>query len=692
MHAELITPGHLARHAVIYIRQSTPHQVLTNQESLRLQYTLRQRAVELGWSAADVEVIDQDLGESGASVANRMGFKDLLARISLGEVGIVLSYEVTRLTRNCSDWYPLLDLCSYRRCLIGDRDGVYDPGSANGRLLLGLKGTISEVELHTLRGRLTAGLLAKASRGDLALPLPVGLERDPTGAVVITPDREVEDRLRLVFSSFLERRSAQAVLRVFLACKLTLPRREGARGGLCWRSPTRHAICRILRNPAYAGAFVYGRTVAVRPPDGGPARIRTRPRDDWRVVVRDRYPAYIPWNVHEAIVSMLQDNHADYRQKSTRVVPRDGAALLHGLVSCGICGRKMTVQYHHHPRYICRSLERDRGLPSCQTVLAEPVDALVAAAFLAAVAPAELDAWERAEAARRETEAALQRATAQQVERLRYRALLAERQFDKVDPDNRLVAAELERRWEAALCELRSAEQAMAAQERAATAQAGPERASATAPDQLRALLTEVQQSLPPLWADPSIAPAQRKALLRCLVDKVVLERTAADRVNVRIVWCGGDWTELIADTGGHALRTLTGIADMERCVATMARAGARDADIAAALDARGYRLPHGRPVLPSTVRKLRLGQGIRSRPEFQRLVPGALTLPQVAAAIAMSQPWIYRCIRNGMVRIRLDPEHRLYLFPDEPATIDAFQKLIAGEVKQIDFPSRPRN
>src|SRR5215213_7278010 len=254
MHSDIIMPMHLSRRALIYVRQSTPHQVLSNGESLRLQYALRQRAVELGWHEADVEVIDQDLGESGTTAVNRSGFKELLARIGLGEVGIVLSYEVTRLTRNCSDWYPLLDLCGYRRCLIADRDGVYDPSTGNGRLLLGLKGTISEAEMRTLRGRLTAGLLAEAGRGDLALPLPVGLERDPTGVVAITPDREVEDRTRLVFSAFLERRSAQAVLRVLLARRLALPRREGPQGGLCWRAPTKNAICGILRQPAYAGA------------------------------------------------------------------------------------------------------------------------------------------------------------------------------------------------------------------------------------------------------------------------------------------------------------------------------------------------------------------------------------------------------------------------------------------------------
>src|SRR5215211_8125485 len=217
MTPELVTARHLGRKAVIYIRQSTPQQVLSNQESLRLQYALRQRARELGWCEAAIEVIDSDIGRSGASAAQREGFKDLIARVTLGEVGIILSYEVTRLARNCSDWYPLLDLCGYRQCLIGDRDGVYDAGSANGRLLLGLKGTISEVELHTLRGRLTAGLLSKAERGDLALQLPIGLVRDASGVVTKDPDQEIQVRVALVFATFLEVRTAMAVMRTLQA-------------------------------------------------------------------------------------------------------------------------------------------------------------------------------------------------------------------------------------------------------------------------------------------------------------------------------------------------------------------------------------------------------------------------------------------------------------------------------------------
>src|SRR6201996_4267977 len=252
MRSELIDERHLARLAIIYIRQSSPHQVLTNQESLRLQYDLRRRALERGWREADIVVIDADLGLSGAAAAHREGFKDLIARVTLGEVGIVLSSEVTRLSRNCSDWYPLLDLCGYRQTLIGDRDGVYDPGSANGRLLLGLKGTISEMELHTIRARLTAGLLSKARRGELALRLPAGLARDPTGTVVKSPDRGMQARIALVFATFLEKCSAAKVLRTLLAEGLALPRRD-RHGDVTWRPPTRCAICAILKNPAYAG-------------------------------------------------------------------------------------------------------------------------------------------------------------------------------------------------------------------------------------------------------------------------------------------------------------------------------------------------------------------------------------------------------------------------------------------------------
>jgi DNA invertase Pin-like site-specific DNA recombinase len=261
--SELVSPTHLQRKALIYIRQSTPQQVLSNQESLRLQYALQQRAIELGWRAEDIEIIDADLGMTGTSASHRLGFQDLVTRVTLGQVGIILSVDVTRLSRNCSDWYPLLDVCGYRGCLIADRDGIYDPGSANGRLLLGLKGQLSELELHTIRARMTAGLLNKAQRGELALALPIGLVRNAIGQVHKDPNREIQDRLELIFTTFLRLRSASKVLQFLNAHNLCLPRRDRF-GDVVWKKPTVAAILQILKNPAYAGAFVYGKTRSVR--------------------------------------------------------------------------------------------------------------------------------------------------------------------------------------------------------------------------------------------------------------------------------------------------------------------------------------------------------------------------------------------------------------------------------------------
>ncbi len=294
--SELVTSAHRTRKALIYIRQSTPHQVLTNQESLRLQYALQQRALDLGWHPDDIEIIDSDLGQTGAAAELRAGFKDVVVQVTLGQVGIILSSEVTRLSRNCSDWYPLLDICSYKSCLIADRDGIYDPGSANGRLVLGIKGQLSELELHTIRGRMWPGLLNKAQRGELALRLPVGLVRDAQGRVVKDPNQEVQNRIGLVFHTFLRVKSAGKTLRFFSEQGLKLPR-PNRFGDVVWKKPTLSAILLILRNPAYAGAFVYGRTHTNRELSGKTS-VLPLPMKDWKIVVKDKYPAYMDWETY----------------------------------------------------------------------------------------------------------------------------------------------------------------------------------------------------------------------------------------------------------------------------------------------------------------------------------------------------------------------------------------------------------
>src|SRR5229473_3759565 len=682
MGSELVKPDHLDRKAVVYVRQSTQHQVIANQESLKLQYALSQRARDLGWREADIDVIDSDLGQSGAAAAHRRGFKDLVARVTLGEVGLILSMDVTRLARNCSDWYPLLDVCGHRGCLIADRDGIYDPRTPNGRLLLGLKGTISELELHTIRGRLTAGLLAKAERGELALQLPTGFVRDPSGVVTQDPNREVQERIALLFECFLHARTAAKVMRTFTARGLALPRRD-RHGEVCWRRPTVAAITTMLKNPAYAGAFVYGRTCQKLSNLPGARPVKSpRPGMDWRIVVKDKYPAYISWDTFEKIQAMLRDNRAEYVRLKSRGVPRDGAALLHGITWCGECGHKMVVRYKGGSQYVCNHLHQHHGVPVCQCLRAAPIDTQVAIAFLEAVAPAEIDALSRARKAQRQADEALRHAEEQQVQRLRYQATLAERQFNRVDPDNRLVASELEQRWETALSELRRAEEALARR-----ALPVPHQSVGVDPH-LRAKVVALGERLPAIWADPATRREHRKALLRCLIEKVVMRRSARDKAEVRIVWRGGATTELIVMMPVNSLAALPRYAEMERRICELATKGLYDDQIVQILADEGHRSPwRGIAVLPSTVRGIRLRHGIKAVQRQTRWPPvkGCLTVTQLAERLNIPTKWIHTQLRRGAIRTIHEPSGR-YLFPDTEHAMLAIRQLREHHIKTVDL------
>jgi DNA invertase Pin-like site-specific DNA recombinase len=679
--SELITAHHLARKAVIYIRQSTPHQVLTNQESLHLQYALRQRALELGWRDEDIEVIDVDLGLTAVAAEHRSGFKALVAKVTLSQVGLILSLDVTRLSRNLTDWYPLLDICGYKGCLIADRDGIYDPATPNGRLLLGLKGTLSEMEMHTIRARLTAGLLHKAERGDLALSLPIGLVRDPVGKVHKTPDREVQQCIALLFATFLRVHTASKVLQFFKEQHLTIPGRDRF-GDLAWKAPTISAITSVLKNPAYAGAFVYGKSRTVRQASApGKAAQKQLPLEEWKIRVNDKYPAYIPWETYVKIRAMLKDNYAEYDRNKTRGVPRAGAALLHGLLYCGECGHKMMVQYKGGTLYLCNALRQKYGVPVCQNIPADWVDAAVVDTFFQALSPIELDVYASAVAAQRHTDEQTERARQQQLERLRYQAALAQRQYNRCDPDNRLVAAELEARWEAALHEWKEAE-ATAAQ--AQTPTAVPFVLTA----ELQATFSHIGQRLPQLWGTPVLSQPQRKALLRCLIDKVALHRVARSQVQVRIVWRGGETTTLRVPVKVKSLAALPRAAEMEQLIHDLFAAGYSDEAIAQRLTAQGHRSPSSQAVLPNTVRLIRLKQRLfqtRSQ-SHPRHITGYLTVPQIACALAVPVHWIYDHIHRGTIAITKDPATRLYVFPDRPQTLRLFKDLQAGKRRRIRF------
>jgi DNA invertase Pin-like site-specific DNA recombinase/predicted DNA-binding transcriptional regulator AlpA len=677
LHSDLLTANHLSRKAVIYIRQSTPHQVISNQESRRLQYALKQRALDLGWHEEDIIVIDADLAVSGSSAQDRVGFKDLAAKVSLGQVGIILSTEVTRLSRNCSDWYPLLDVCGYMNCLIADRDGIYDPASPNGRLLLGLKGQMSEMELHMIRSRLTAGILNKAKRGDLALALPAGLVREPSGTVRKDPNQEVQSRLDLIFTTFLEVKSASKVLRFFNGQELLIPKKDRF-GDVRWKNPSISGILQILKNPAYAGAFVYGRTRSVRAPGRKPSQ-KSIPMDQWRVCVNDKYPAYISWEAYNQIQDMLKDNYNQYDRNKSRGIPRPGSALIHGIVYCGECGHKMVVQYKTSTRYICNFLRQQHGAPVCQYIPADPVDKIVVNAFLEALSPVEIDIYARAIEQKKQADKKITSTHVQQVERLRYEAALAKRQYMQVDPENRLVAAELERRWETALRDQKRAE---ASFQNRKTASVIPLKIT----PELKEAFSELGEKLPAIWDAGVLSRENKKALLRCLIDKVIIHRARRELIHTRIVWRGGATSSFDVPIAVGSLTELSFFEQMEKQIVQLSKDGKRDDVIAKELSENGFRSPMSDRLLTSTVQAIRLTHGIvqKRSQAHPRRITGFLTVPQIAKALDISKHWIYDRINKGVIHVTKDAQTGLYLFPDTPKTLKQFRKLIAGTIQTL--------
>lgn len=634
-----------------------------------MQYALRERATALGWHEQDTCVIDADLGRSGATVDQREGYQHLVAHIALGAVGILLAFDATRLARNCSLWYQLLDLCGHHDCLIADRDGVYDPSSINGRLLLGLKGQISELELHTIRARLTAGILSKAERGELGLTLPTGLIRTD-GVVTKHPNAEVRERIDLIFVTFFEQKSVAQTVRWFIKNGLRLPRRD-RHGDIQWKRVTAASISSFLNNPAYAGAAAYGRSRWKKSANTGTMQQKKLPPQQWRYCVQGKYPQYISWGTFERTQMMLRNNYAEYARNKTRGVPREGKALLHGIVYCGECGHKMCVQYKGGTQYLCNHLKQQTGAPVCQRIGGDAIDDTVVSWFLEALTVAEIDV---AAAALQTSDAEYEQvisAREQQVERLRYESQLAERQFMKSDPDNRLVTGELERRWEVSLRELKSVEEELDQYRQAAP--------SYIIPEELLEMLRDVGPRLPELWNTRLLSDAQKKALLRSLIDKVVIHRLAPDQVQTRVVWRGGATTSDVIRVTVGKFDWLSGAAEMDETIKRMTSEGHSDAAIAEYLTAAGHRSPRANKVLESTVRLRRLHLGLlrKTHQSHPRRVSGFLTIPQLSEKLGVPRHWIHDRIRHGTIKADKDPKAKCYLFPDTPATLACFQSLI---------------
>ena len=685
MNSAPILPSHLRRKAVIYIRQSTGHQVMTNQESQRMQRDMKEHELRLGWPESLIEIVEADTGTSAQSTVGRTGYKNLLSELAMGEIGIVLSYESTRLSRNCSDWYPLLDLCTLNQCLIGDRDGVYDPSTSNGRLLLGMKGIVSELELHTLRGRLNAGIDNKARRGELVMRLPVGYVHLDDGTIVKDPDLQVQECISLVFRTFLDLRTCPKVVHHLRKHGLMLPARSHTENRCRFDIPTAHSVMALLRNPTYSGAYVFGRTRSVKRTDPTLPGFQSQrlPEEQWRVVIKDHFAGYIDWDTFQLIQSILAKNYAHHRRRESPGVAREGIALLAGLCYCGCCGRQMTTGYANNAYYRCRCL-RDEGDPVVhyQSFRSRNIDPTVQKAFFAAISPVELNLYE---AAYRRTQAEQQEVCAaqeRQLQRLRYEVNRARRQYDQADPENRLVTQELERRWEESLRSLAEAEQRVEQDQRQMRTEA-----LRSIPPELRAQFTSVGQALPTLW--PQLSMSTRKQLLRCLIEKVVLQRQESEEeLLVRIIWRGGAYTEKRLTIPPPVRRSKWDQATLVDRVTVLVEQGHSDLQIAQQMTAEGFRSVGVNQLKPSTVARIRTEQGRAFGRDLRPQPPttGPLTIGRVAAQLGLHRLRIYHLIYRGLLKFRRDPQTNAYLIPDTPNTLELIRQLHAGQIHELDL------
>ncbi len=662
-----IAAHHRERLAYVYIRQSTPKQVRENRAGQENQYALVERACALGWPLDRVCVIDADLGLSGQD-RERPGFQELVAAVSLGRVGLILAYEASRLARNNADWYTLLDLAAVVGALIADAEGVYDPHSYNDRLMLGLRGILSEAELHVLRLRMDAGRQRQIERGTYRQHLPTGLVRLEDGRVVKDPDLQVQRTIALIFARFEQLGSCQKVMRSLRDEGIFVPRRQ--RGGLhagllLWRKPTQAALADLLHNPAYAGAFVYGREGPNPDCRPGHARRIRRPVEEWTVIHQAVYPAYISWEQFMANQTRLADNASTFAQRA-RGAPRDGAALLAGLVVCGRCGYQMRVAYKPQRRYTCTALAAAYGGATCLHVDGASLEAAVVETFFAALAPAELDLLEEVLAAQQADHARLAQQYTDQVTRAEYEARLAQRQYQAVDPDNRLVASELERRWELAL---RAVVDAREAAERFATQPPVPQ-----LPPLLKEQLRDIGHHLPALWGSGQLTAAQQKELVRSLIRRVIVTRPVPDTVEARVVWVSGAVTAL---TVHPPILRAADVSNYEEFVAQVLRLGAegyQDREIAERLTAAGFRAPRSSAITAALVASIRHARGQISLTEqfkTQVKVDGQWTVYGLAQELAVHRNWLYARIRRGTIPATRHPVTGHYLIPDDPGLLD---------------------
>ena len=662
--SQKIQPRHLRRNAFLYVRQSSLRQVMENVESTKRQYALRRRAVALGWAAEQVVVIDSDLGQSGAAT-DREGFQKVVTEVGMGRAGIVMGLEVSRLARNSADWHRLLEICALTDTLILDEEGVYDPAHFNDRLLLGLKGTMSEAELHVIRARLRGGILNKARRGEFCMPLPIGLVYDDDDNVGLDPDKQVQQTLRYFFETFQRVGSAYALVRAFHAEGILFPNRPQSgptRGELTFQRLSHSATIRALHNPRYAGAYAFGKSRSRKTVDG---KIHTErlPREEWTVLIRDAHPGYITWDDFEANERRLKENDMHHGMAEIRSHPvREGAALLQGLVFCGRCGQRMSPHYRSDRgpgaySYVCVQDKTRYSVPGCLTLTGRGIDAAISKLLTEVVTPMTLDATVSVQ---EELQVRLDQADQlrlQAVKRAQYQVDLARRRYMRVDPDNRFVADDLEAQWNTRLRELAEVREEYERQRKADRLVIDEEQ---------RQRVLQLAQDFPRLWSDPGTSDRERKRMLRLLIEDVTLNRSG-DQYIVQVRFRGGrtETLELQRPPNGREKTTTSAevIAEIDRQLDRRTYA-----EIAADLNERGFK-PGGverygnEAFTPRTVSRLARDWRLRSR--YDRLrARGLLTRAEVMERLDISKSTLRNWAKHGIV-VEHHCDGRSYLYED---------------------------
>jgi DNA invertase Pin-like site-specific DNA recombinase/predicted DNA-binding protein (UPF0251 family) len=674
-----IAPTHLGRGAYVYVRQSTEYQVQNHLQSQERQYELAEVAVGYGWARDRVEVIDDDLGRSGSTTVGRTGFARLVSDVALGKAGIILGLEVSRLARNNRDWYQLLDLCSLTATLIGDADGVYDPSSYNDRLLLGLKGTMSEAELHVLKGRMLAGLQHKARQGKLRFHLPPGYELDDEGCIVKARDEQIVHLLGHVFRKVFEIGSVAGLLKYLQGEGLRLPRRSAGDRAVRWVRPYYKAVYDTLTNPIYAGAYAYGRSKMVKLLDeAGNARSRQRkqPVESWDVLIQDHHAAYVSWDDFLRLRAMIRRNQPAPADQASRAV-RGGAALLQGLARCGRCGRAMRVSYPGksgmtYAHYVCRGAQ-DQGGPRCQSVGSRRIDDAVAAHFLEEIAPARvgvhLEALRLGAMEKDETLTQLEL----EVERARYEAERKARQFHAVEPENRLVARTLESEWNEALARVTALEARLDEQRQGRSIAL-----RAVEADEIERL----SHDLPAVWEAPSTAARDRKRLLHAVLEEVQIVKEGRE-AQLRILWKGGAVVDRNVPLPKLPIKSRSG--DLATLIRKLAERHT-DAQIARVLIRQGLSSPNGLPLNAHRVACRRLQHGIECYRVSNDRDTSGVTVEAAARRLQVHQQTIYLWIRAGLVKadqVMEGAPWTVYLADDD------FQRLTAEDTPSGWLPLR---